>query len=54
MRAGQPFTRTSSLIETGTPSIGDSGLPFFQRCSEARGGARAWLGIEWQRALTAD
>ena len=35
IEAGQPFTRTSSLIETGTPSIGDSGLPFFQRRSEA-------------------
>ena len=32
----QPLTRTSSLIETGTPSSGDSGLPFFQRFSESR------------------
>src|SRR5476651_1617250 len=31
IEAGQPFARTSSLIDTGTPSIGDSGLPFFQR-----------------------
>jgi hypothetical protein len=37
--AAQPLTRTSSLIETGTPSIGDSGLPFFQRFSEARAAA---------------
>ena len=36
IEAGQPFTRTSSLIETGTPSSGDSGLSFFQRRSDAR------------------
>ena len=36
IEAGQPLTRTSSLIETGTPSIADNGSPFFQRRSEAR------------------
>ena len=36
IEAGQPLARTSSLIETGTPSSGDSGSPFFQRRSEAR------------------
>jgi hypothetical protein len=41
IEAGQPLTRTSSLIDTGTPSIGDSGLPFFQRRSEARAAASA-------------
>src|SRR5437868_15299301 len=39
IEAGQPFTRTSSLIDTGTPSIGDSALPFFQRRSDARAAA---------------
>src|SRR5258705_12087684 len=36
IEAGQPLTRTSSLIDTGTPSRGDKGLPFLQRRSEAR------------------
>src|SRR5580704_8914105 len=36
IEAGQPFARTSSLIETGTPSSADSGSPFLQRRSEAR------------------
>src|SRR5258705_279457 len=36
IEAGHPSTRTSSLIETGTPSSADSGSPFFQRRSEAR------------------
>src|SRR5262245_10060651 len=41
IEAGQPLTRTSSLIDTGTPSSGDSGAPFFQRRSEARAGLSA-------------
>src|SRR5579883_1252976 len=40
IEAGQPLAPTSSLIDTGTPSSGDSGLPFFQRFSEARAAAR--------------
>ena len=50
IEAGQPFTRTSSLIETGTPSIGDSALPFFQRRSEARAAASACLGVDLAEA----
>src|SRR6185436_8074239 len=49
--AGQPLTRTSSLIETGTPSIGDSRLPFFQRLSDARAAARAASASTLQKAL---
>ena len=49
--AGQPLTRTSSLIETGTPSSGDRGSPFFQRFSEARAAASAALVSTWQSAL---
>src|SRR5438046_371982 len=36
IEAGQPLTRTSSLIDTGTPSSADNGLPFLQRRPEAR------------------
>src|SRR6476661_4737040 len=50
--AGQPFTRTSSLIDTGTPSIGDSGLPFFQRRSDARAAASAGSPSTRQKALS--
>ena len=51
IEAGQPFTRTSSLIETGTPSIGDSALPFFQRRSEARAARSASSVSTLQKAL---
>src|SRR5260370_32728961 len=43
IEAAQPFTRTNSLIDTGTPSIADRGLPFFQRFSDARAAAIASL-----------
>ena len=46
IEAGQPLTRTSSLIETGTPSSADNGSPFFQRRSEARAALSASLGID--------
>jgi hypothetical protein len=39
------------LIETGTPSSGESGSPFFQRFSEARAAASAAFASTWQRAL---
>src|SRR5436190_18698591 len=51
IEAGQPLTRTSSLIETGTPSIADSALPFFQRRSEARAAASAASASTLQKAL---
>src|SRR6185369_12024560 len=51
IEAGQPLTRTSSLIETGTPSIADSALPFFQRRSEARAAASAASPSTLQKAL---
>jgi hypothetical protein len=51
IEAGQPLTRTSSLIETGTPSIDDSALSFFQRCSEARAAASAASPSTRQKAL---
>ena len=52
IEAGQPFTRTSSLIDTGTPSIGDSALPFFQRRSEARAARSASSVSTLQKALS--
>jgi hypothetical protein len=54
IEAGQPFTRTSSLIDTGTPSIGDSGLPFFQRRSESRAAFSEGSMSTWQRALISE
>ena len=51
IEAGQPLTRTSSLIETGTPSSGEKGSPFFHRFSEARAAARAAFASIWQSAL---
>ena len=51
MEAGQPFTRTSSLIETGTPSSGDSGLPFCQRFSDSRAATSERSASMRQRAL---
>ena len=51
MLAAQPFTRTSSLIETGTPSSGDSGAPFFHRRSEARAAFSAPSSSTWRKAL---
>src|SRR3954467_10720890 len=51
IEAGQPLTRTSSLTETGTPSIGDNGLPFFQRRSEARAALSAASASTRQKAL---
>jgi len=51
IEAGQPLTLTSSLIETGTPSSGESGSPFLQRFSEARAAARAAFLSTWQSAL---
>src|SRR3954471_17203073 len=49
--AGQPLTRTSSLIDTGTPSIADKALPFFQRFSDARAAASAASASTLQKAL---
>ena len=54
IEAGQPFTRTSSLIDTGTPSSGDSGLPFFQRRSDARAAFSDGSASTWQRALISE
>ena len=51
MLCGQPFTRTSSLIDTGTPSSGDKGLPLRQRFSEARAAASDWAVSMRQSAL---
>src|SRR5882672_2001528 len=51
IEAGHPLTRTSSLIDTGTPSIGDRGLPFFQRRSDARAAFSEGSASTWQRAL---
>jgi len=52
IEAGQPFTRTSSLIDTGTPSIGESALPFFQRRSDALAAASAGSASITQSALS--
>jgi hypothetical protein len=40
------------LIETGTPSIGDSGLAFFQRFSEALAAPRAESASITESAFT--
>ena len=52
MVRGQPFTRISSLIETGTPSMGDRGSPFAHRASEARAWTRAPSASMRGRALS--
>ena len=38
-RVAQPLVRRRSLIATGTPSSGDSGLPSCQRASDASASA---------------
>ena len=54
IEAGQPLTRTSSLIDTGTPSRAESGLPFFQRRSESRAAFSAGSASTWQKALISE
>src|SRR6267154_6402257 len=51
IEAGQPLTRTNSLIDTGTPSSADKGLPFLQRRSEARAALSAALASTLAKAL---